>query len=143
MTHRTRHARRGFSLAEVSVASGLLVMLAALLSSAWTGLGRPMLNSAYRSIIAKEAGLALACLARDFGGGLPEGSTGGKLQYQLVGRTQPGGDQLWLCFDGGSAPNGLADWVSPDVVLIYRVIDGALVRSDWALAVMVSPKRTR
>ena len=128
-----RH-RRGFSLIEVSVTSGLLVLLSMLIGNAWIGLGRPLLNTAHRCRVAEESTLALACLARDLGGCLPgdEGVVGAKSTYTLVGRTQPGGTELWLCFDGGNSPNGVADWVAPDVVISYSVVDHALVRSNQA-----------
>lgn len=128
---RCRH-RRGFSLIEVSISSGLLVFLSLLLATTWTGLGRPLLQTMYRSRIAEESHMALACLARDLGGCQPgsDGVVGAKTDRALVGRTQPGGAELWLCFDGGATPNGTADWLAPDVVITYAVVDGALVRTD-------------
>jgi hypothetical protein len=41
----------------------------------------------------------------------------------------PAADQLLLCFDG-SPVNETADWVSPDTVIEYGVINGQLIRSD-------------
>lgn len=124
--------RHGFSLTELSVTSALLVLLTSVLANAWTGLGRPLLKTAHSGRLAHESSLALACLTRDLGGCLPGnvGVVGSKSTYTLVGRTQPGGQQLWLCFDGGSTPNGVADWISPDVVIAYSVVDDALIRSD-------------
>jgi hypothetical protein len=133
----SRGCRSGFSLIELSIASGLLVFLALLISNCWIGLGRPLCENTYRCRIAHEAVLAMISLARDFGGCLPGdvGSSGAKLSYRFVGRSQPGGNELWLCFDGGASPNGLADWASPDVVIAYRVVDNALVRSDQSAGV--------
>jgi hypothetical protein len=131
--NRQRHIRRrGFSLAELSVTSVLMVMLTAVLANAWTGLGQPLLQTMHRGRLALESNLAAACLARDLGGCLPgdQGVVGRKSNYVLVGRTQPGGIELWLCFDGGNSPNGVADWVAPDVVITYSVVDNTLVRSD-------------
>jgi prepilin-type N-terminal cleavage/methylation domain-containing protein len=127
-----RRGRRGFSLVEVSIVSGLMAVLAVMLANAWSGLGRPLLEAAVRTRLAQEADLALASLSRDLGGYLSDtvGRTGGKATYLFVGRLQPGGSQLWLCFDGGSSPNGQADWAPPDTVISYEVVGNALVRWD-------------
>jgi hypothetical protein len=127
-----RSSRSGFSIIEVSVTGFLLVVLSMLISNAWIGIGRPLIDTTYRCRVAQESSLAQACLARDFGGSLADNSAalGGKLSYRLVGRTQPGGNELWLCYDGGVNPNGVADWLSPDVVVTYRIVDNTLVRSN-------------
>jgi len=117
-------------LIEVTISTTLVVMLSMLLSNAWTGLGRPLLKNAARCRIAQEADLALACLARDLGGTLPEGASGGKPSSQFVGWTHPGGNDLLLCFDSKSTPNGVADWAAPDTVIFYSVVANALVRSN-------------
>lgn len=128
--NRTSSLRRGFSIIEVSVTSFLLVLLSMLISSAWHSLGRPLLDTTYRCRVAQEASLAQACLARDFGGSLVDGDAklGKKSTNRLVGRTQPAGNELWLCYDGGATPNGVADWLSPDTVVSYRVVDNTLIR---------------
>jgi prepilin-type N-terminal cleavage/methylation domain-containing protein len=120
--------RRGFTLTEVFVASSLLAILSALLTSMWTGMGKPLLTTAHYCQIDQEANLVLSSLSQDLSGMLPEGASGDKLKYRLVGRTQPSGTELWLCFDGGDTPNKLPDWASPDIVIIYRVVDNALIR---------------
>jgi len=122
------YLRRGFTLTEVLVASSMLAILSALLTSMWTGMGKPLLRTARYCQINQEANLALASLAQDVSGMLPEGTSGGKLKYRLVGRTQPSGTELWLCFDGGDTPNKMPDWASPDVVIIYRIVDNSLIR---------------
>src|SRR5262245_60568788 len=106
--------RRGFSFVEVTIVSGLMAVLAVLLANAWYGLGHPLVETVIRARLAQEANLALNALSRDLGGSLSDAdaSTGSKTLYQFVGRMQPGGSQLWLCFDGGTSPNGLADWAS-------------------------------
>lgn len=131
-TSRQFRLRRGFSLVEVSIVSGLMAVLAVLLANAWSGLGRPLLDATVHARLAQEADLALAALSRDLGGYLSDtaGRTGGKSTYPVVGRLQPGGSQLWLCFDGGSTPNGQADWAPPDTVISYEVVASALVRWD-------------
>jgi hypothetical protein len=130
--NKPRHHRRGFSIIEISVTGVLLVLLSMLIANAWIGIGRPLVENTYRSRVAQESVLAMTSLSRDFGGCLPDGpgALGGKLTYQLVGRTQPAGSELWLCYDGGAAPNGVADWASPDVVVTYQLIDNALIRTD-------------
>jgi hypothetical protein len=50
--------------------------------------------------------------------------------YPRVGRLQPGNAQLWLCFDGGNPPNGVADWGPPDTVIVYAVQGDSLIRQD-------------
>src|SRR5438067_1080268 len=117
MTRTTRRKRRAFTLVEMSVVSVLLVLLGLLLSQTWAGLGRPTVDLIARSRLAREARLATDALARDLGGCLanPEARLGTSSQYRFVGRSQPN-NQLWLCFDGGSTPNGTADWAAPDTV---------------------------
>jgi prepilin-type N-terminal cleavage/methylation domain-containing protein len=124
--------RRAFTLVEVMVVSALGGALAMLLAQAWSGLGRPLVDAAAHARLAEEASLAVASLTRDLGGysGGSDGRLGGKTQLRFVGRMQPGGAQLWLCFDGGPNPNGLADWGVPDTVISYSVVSGALVRWD-------------
>jgi prepilin-type N-terminal cleavage/methylation domain-containing protein len=123
---------RGFTFVEVSIVSILMAMLAMLLAETWSGLGRPLVEMAARSRLAQEANLAMTSLSRDLGGSLSngEGRLGRKSLYACVGRLQPGGSQLWLCFDGGAAPNGMADWTAPDTVIAYDLEGSALVRRD-------------
>jgi prepilin-type N-terminal cleavage/methylation domain-containing protein len=125
-----RRARRGFTLVEIMVVSGLLVVLAVLVSNAWAGLGRPLVNVATQCRLANEANAAAACLARDLCGSLADtqGRLGAKTAYQFVGRMQPGNAQLWLCFDSGTNPNGKADWGPPDTVIVYQLAGNTLVR---------------
>jgi type II secretory pathway pseudopilin PulG len=129
---RRRPRRAGFTVMELVIVSGLLALLAVLLSEAWVGFGRPAVDAAATGRLAQEANLAAEALARDFGGGLPgpAGRPGTKAQGRLVGRMQPGNSQLWLCYDGGPAPNGMADWGSPDAVVTYQLQADLLVRSD-------------
>jgi prepilin-type N-terminal cleavage/methylation domain-containing protein len=130
--HATINHPRGFSLVEVCVASSLMAILATLLASTWSGFGRPLVDSAIRARLAEEANFALASLAQDLSGSLSngEGRIGRKMNYAFVGRMQPAGSQLWLCFDGGPHPNGTADWNAPDVVISYEVDGNSLIRFD-------------
>jgi len=124
--------RAGFTLLETMLVSGLMAFLVLLASQAWSGFGRPTADVAARCRVAQEARLAVTALAGDLGGGLagPAARTGTKAQLQWVGRMQPSGSQLWLCFDGGPSPNGLADWGPPDTVIVYEVQGDQLVRWD-------------
>lgn len=130
--HAVARNRRGFSLVEVTVSTCLVVILTTLLSNAWSWLGRPLVQSTARCRIAQEADLALACLSRDLGGCLPEGSTGQQGANQFVGWTWPGNVELMLCFDSNTAPNALPEWAAPDTVVVYQLVNGALVRSNLA-----------
>jgi prepilin-type N-terminal cleavage/methylation domain-containing protein len=124
--------RRGFTLVEVLAVSTLMAFLAVLVSAAWSTLGRPTVDMIARGRIAQEANLAAASFCRDLAGSLADagGRLGTKVQGRYVGRLIPGGTQLWLCFDGGPSPNGLADWGPPDAVIVYEVIANQLIRSD-------------
>jgi type II secretory pathway component PulJ len=117
---RMLHPRSGFSLLEVTLVSGLMALLAVVLSSAWVGVGRPAADVIARSRLFQEMDMAVAALSRDTSGGLanPEGRLGGKTQGCWVGWMQPANGQLWLCFDGGTDPNGEADWGPPDTVIV-------------------------
>ena len=126
------HRRRAFTMMEVTLVSGLMSFLVLLISSAWFGACRPAADLIARSELLREADFAASSLARDLGGALanPSGRLGGKKQGQWVGWMQPGTSELWLCFDGGSDPNGEADWAVIDYVIVYRVEDHALIRWD-------------
>jgi hypothetical protein len=112
------------------VASFLLALLGVLIAAAWRGLGRPWVEVIARSRVAQEASVAAAALARDFGGSLPDAPQGGRLDGAAVGRLLVGSDELWICFDGGTSPDGLPDWGPPDTVITYAVQSGDLVRSN-------------
>ena len=132
MKPRSKHKRPGFTLLEMMVVCFLTVLLGALLSVTWSGLCRPAADISSRACMTQEANLAAASFVRDLGGFLanPEGRIGTKYLYPFVGRMQPGGTQLWLCFDGGAFPNGVADWGRPDTVIVYYVHGSQLIRWD-------------
>jgi prepilin-type N-terminal cleavage/methylation domain-containing protein len=134
-THRTTRnprSRRGFSLIEISIATTLVVMLAMLLSAAWTMLGKPMIQTVALCTIAQEADVALAYLSSDLGGCPPNGPAGDKTAGQLVAWSVPSDNEFVLCFDSPTDPNGLADWAAPDHIIGYQILNNALVRYDDA-----------
>ncbi|MEN6458373.1 MAG: hypothetical protein ABFC63_05535 [Thermoguttaceae bacterium] len=117
--------RRGFTLIEVMLASGLTVFLAIVLSTAWVALSRPTAELIAWSQLFQEVDMAVASLARDLGGSLPDNGLGGKTQGRLLAckRVSDSGDHLWLCYDGGTSPDGVAVWSSPtdDTTVEYYV----------------------
>ncbi|MBI3466230.1 MAG: hypothetical protein HY000_24715 [Planctomycetes bacterium] len=132
-THKTAllwSHRRAFTLTEAVIVSALMAFLAVLLSTAWGAWGRPSAEVADRLHIAQEAQLAAASLTRDLCGSWAQDQSGTKNKYKFVGRMQPANSQLRLCFDGGTTPNGLADWATPDVVITYYVQSKKLIRWD-------------
>ena len=120
--------RSGFTLLEATIVSALMAFLAVLVSAAWSGFGRPAADIAEHCHVAQEANLAVASLTSDFAGSLSEDRTGSKTKFKVVGRMQPANSQVRLCFDGGSSPNGLADWGSPDIIITYEVQSNKLIR---------------
>lgn len=120
--------RHGFTLVEVLFATALTGMLAVMISGAWSGIGRPLVDLIERSRVMNEVRLAAASLAADCGGHLP-GTTGSKSAGRFVGWMTVDDSELRLCFDGEVA-NGIADWAAPDSVIIYQVEDGRLIRTQ-------------
>lgn len=122
--------RRGFSLIEATIVSILMSFLAVLLSLVWSAFLRPTSDIAIRCRIAQEANLAVASLTRDLAGSYADNRTEMKEKYKLVGRMEPDGSQFRLCFDGGSTPNGIADWAAPDLMIRYYAEANQLLRWD-------------
>lgn len=126
----SRFPRSGFTLIEVSLVSVLMAFLALLVSAVWGAFLRPTSDIANRCRINQEARVAADSLMKDLAGSYAENRTEGKSQYKLVGRSQPDGSELKLCFDSGEDPNGIADWSAPDYVVSYYAQDGNLIRWD-------------
>jgi prepilin-type N-terminal cleavage/methylation domain-containing protein len=124
-----RRCNTGFTLVEMLVVSGLSALLVLLLANAWMGFGRPLADAIARARLTQEANLAAAALARDLSGSLV-GSVGSKQQGLNVGRLVLGGSELWLCFDGGPAPDGVAEWAAPDTVITYAADGDRLLRQN-------------
>ncbi len=127
-----RSRRGGFSLIEATIVTIFMSFLAVLLSATWSAFIRPTSDIAIRCRIAEEANLAVASLTRDLAGSYADNRTDKKDQYQLVGRMQPDGSQLRLCYDGDVPPNGTADWNAPDLVVTYYAEANQLIRWDEA-----------
>jgi hypothetical protein len=96
-----------------------MVLLAMLLGATWGAFGRPLVEADTRGRLALEAQMVATALAHDLGGSVS--TTGGRADGRFVGRMITGGDRLRLCFDGGTTPNGLADWSAPDSVMTYFI----------------------
>ncbi len=140
----TSQRRDGFTLLEVMLASVLTVSLAVMLGTSWRQLSRPMSDLIIWGQLFQEMDIAVATLARDLGGSLPEyndttnadAPLGGKRQGLLIAvrtTTDIDGNHLQLCFDGGPNPDGMADWGQPnDTVIDYRVDSAShkLIRSN-------------
>lgn len=137
-----RHPRRAFTTLEVSIVSGLMVLLSVILGATWGAFGRPLLDSDKRCRLALEARMAAMALAHDLGGYLPTSTAGDRAGGRFVGRIATG-SQLHLYFDGGSPPNGLPDWGPPDTVITYFVDPSTseLVRRDESTGALFTAAR--
>jgi type II secretory pathway component PulJ len=125
---RQQQRRNAFTLLDVAVASVLTAVLATMLSSTWGMFSKPTSSLIAWGQLFQEMDIAVATLARDLGGSLPENPNGSnKRQGLLVGCKTTNdltyGDHLLLCFDGGNAPDGLASWNSDtdDTIIDYYV----------------------
>ncbi len=148
---RITNAPRGFTLLEITITSGLTVFLAILLSSVWGGIEKFTADAIGRGQLVQEIDFAVASLSRDLGGGLPvlaaQTFIGGKPDHdRWIGWQHPDDSELWLCFDGGTCPDGAADWSgTTDSIIRYALENDpdpnaatkVLVREDQS----VSPAR--
>jgi len=148
---RSTTAPRGFTLLEITITSGLTVFLAILLSSVWGGIEKFTADAIGRGQLVQEIDFAVASLSRDLGGGLPvmaaQTFIGGKPDHdRWIGWQHPDDTELWLCFDGGTCPDGAADWSGTTASIIRYALENdpdpnaatkVLVREDRS----VSPAR--
>jgi type II secretory pathway pseudopilin PulG len=120
------HHRRGFTLVEVTIVSGLTAFLAILLSSAWMGMSRSTVDLVGRGRLIQELDMAVASLSRDLGGSLAvasssnnlgRGDTGAWINYEKLADPQYG-DKLRLYFDGGDNPSVKN---APNTVIEYHL----------------------
>jgi hypothetical protein len=109
----TFQRRNGFTLLDVTTASILTAVLAVMLSSTWARFSRPTSSLVAWGQLFQEMDLAVASLARDLGGGLPDDQTGNKQQGLLVGCTTThdlNGDHLKLSFSATSTDDVTIDY---------------------------------
>ena len=136
--------RNGFSLVEVTLTSGLTVFLAVVLSTTWALLIRPTADAIAWGQLFQEMDIAVTAIARDLGGSQPDYADpipanpqrGGKKQGLLIEcktSNDSFGDHLLLCFDGGDAPDGTADWEIPtdDTIVDYYVDNSTNTLIRW------------
>ncbi len=121
--------RRGFTLLELTLVGTFLAILGVLLAGVSSGLVRGLVDAVARNKVTHAANLASASLSHDLAGSVP-GQLGSKNSGRYVGRLTPNNTSLWLCFDGGATPNGIADWAGPDTVITYEVVAKQLVRTN-------------
>ena len=83
--------RKGFTLLEVTIVSGLMTFLALLLFAAWSGVGKSTIALIARCQFAQEMDFAVSALSRDLCGNmaLKDAETdptrlGGKLNWRLL-----------------------------------------------------------
>lgn len=113
-----------FTLMELLVVSMLMAGLTIIAATSWRYLTVQMTDCTARARAAQELRFAVENIAQDMGA--------------AVGATPVGGNGVLLCLDGGSNPNGQADWASPDVLVQYSVSDGQLVRYDQSAGTEVT-----
>jgi type II secretory pathway component PulJ len=129
--------KNGFTLVEVSLTAALTAFLAVLLAESWRNLARPTADLIAWGQLFQEMDLAVASLASDLGGSLPDaesksagGTSGGKkqghfLDWRIVN------NRLQLYFDGG-ANAGTIDWTTPgaDTIIEYSLDNNRLIRKN-------------
>lgn len=121
LASRRRAARRaGFTILEVLLVGSLTALLAGMLVQTWSAYDRAATEIAARCELAQEADFAVSQLALDLAAADPT-------LGPLVGlRYSPDlGGRLELCHDGGSAPDGRADWdpSGSDVIVAYALLN--------------------
>jgi hypothetical protein len=125
------HNRRGFTLVEITVVTGLTVFLAVLLSSVWKNLNVFTTDAVGRGQLIQEMDMAAASLSRDLGGSLPIKASTSSVdadsqrpdQGRWIGWQHPSNSELWLCFDAGACPDGAPDWSgTTDTVIRYFLV---------------------
>lgn len=110
--------RSAFTLMELLVTSILVSGVLALSARFCRNYCLSLLDLSGRQTVLRELRLAQQYLAQDFG--------------PAVGATAMGGNRLLICQDAGNAPDGVAQWGSPDVLVEYCLTDGLLYRYDYS-----------
>ena len=151
MTRFKLRGRRGFTLVEVTLVTGLTVFLAVLLSSVWRNITLFTNDAVGRGQLMEEIDLATASLSRDLAGSLPivatssfAVGTGKPDSGRWIAWQHPGNTELWLAYDGVTCPNGLLDnnnWNNTtDTVIRYYLTPDP--DSDVQTQILVRENRT-
>lgn len=135
MTPRATVARRrtwgsprgGFTLVETAIAAMISSILLMSMAGIWQSFGRSVSTCVAESRLSNDSRLLLETLRQDFAGTLQEAPTGLVGEGRLVGRLVVG-SELRLCYDV-SPLNGVADWMTPDHVVIYSLTNSQLTRT--------------
>jgi prepilin-type N-terminal cleavage/methylation domain-containing protein len=107
--------RRGFSLLEMMVVGIVGVVLLGFIGNAWRWYTRGAHAVQVSTRLTKELKLAIEAMAADFGPSIAARTTdGGNVQFNI---------------DGG-APDGVAQWASPDTIVEYAITSNRLIRHD-------------
>src|SRR5437870_4847478 len=106
---RSLRRRAGFTLVEFTVSTVVLSGLTLMSSAAWKWLGAPLTEVQARSALIRESRAALAALAYDLGGSLPDAYHDELWRDRLNGVKGVNGSELWLCYEG-NGNNGVPDW---------------------------------
>jgi len=114
MRRNAPRSRRGFTLVEVTLVAGLTMFLAVLLSSVWKNISLFTTDAVGRGQLMQEMDLAAASLSRDLAGSLPVLATstfsnGKPDSGRWIAWQHPFNTELWLCYDGGTCPDGVPD----------------------------------
>ncbi|TWU08185.1 hypothetical protein Pla52n_07670 [Stieleria varia] len=120
------------SLLEVTIGSMMVAVITVTASSVAVDMTRHIAGSIRQTRVVAEARLAIESLRRDFGGASLDDSQGDRVLGQLVGRRIASADELQLCFDGDGDAH--PDWLGPDRVITYSLVDDQLIRTDSTTA---------
>lgn len=126
--------------------SWLMVILAAVIASSWSSVGRSASDLIGRGRLVQERDLAVEAIGRDLSGCLPDPSyrKGEKLCYRWLKWECPDGNKLKIYFDGGVSES--TGNPNSNITILYFVQSGSLIRriaqdsttSDFVVAKNVS-----
>ena len=123
-----RYRRKGFSVIEMSVATGLLALLSLIISESWHGLGKATVDLIVRAQIAQEMDFVAAALSRDLGGFATDSTTPTTPINTITIATPPGTTDsnsiCWQLDNGDTITYQLASsdqdaWKHNNLVRIY------------------------
>jgi len=120
--------RSGFSLLEATIATMMSTLVVTMAAGVAYDISRHMADNIVETQVALEARLAIESFRRDFGGSVPDHIDQETFQWRLVGTMIPTATELRLCFDNDL--DASADWVDPDRVITYTLVEDRLQRHD-------------